>query len=107
MFTATTLCLILLLARPIAAGEPSRLKTDQHGDPLPPGAIARLGTLRFRPPALFEVAWSPDGKTLASSGYRRPIRLWDVATGKEIRRFDMKGTATVLAWSPDGKMLAS
>src|SRR5262249_52190760 len=39
------------------------------------------------------VAFSPDGKTLASAGigdggdFRRyPIRLWDAATGKEIRR---------------------
>ena len=48
------------------------------------------------------MVWSPDGKMLASGGYiLNPIRLWDVATGKEVRRFN--GNATVLAWSPDGK----
>src|SRR5262249_18760333 len=62
--------------------------TDSHGDLLPPGALARLGTVRLRHSAhVSSVAFSPDGKTLASGEYDHAIRLWDVATGKEIRRF--------------------
>jgi WD40 repeat protein len=31
---------------------------------------------------VFSVAYSPDGKTLASGSYDKTIKLWDVATGK-------------------------
>ena len=54
------------------------------------------------------MAFSPDGKTLASGSSDRTIKLWDVATGKE--QATLKGhTGCVysVAFSPDGKTLAS
>jgi WD40 repeat protein/serine/threonine protein kinase len=56
------------------------------------------------------LAFSPDGKTLASAaGYgESDIRLWDVATGKEIGRLEgHKSWAGSLVFWPDGKKLAS
>src|SRR5437867_1343732 len=74
----------------VAADKPTVPRTDRYGDPLPEGAIARLGTVRFRQYIIQAVAWSPDGRTLASTSFSlandQPIRLWDVATGKEVRR---------------------
>src|SRR5260370_12598983 len=52
----------------------------------------------------WDVAFAPDGKTLATSGPGRAVRLWDVATGKEKHRLAL--AAETLAFSPGGETLA-
>jgi RNA polymerase sigma factor (sigma-70 family) len=78
---------------PGAAGGAPR--TDRFGDPLPPGAVARMGTVRFAhgdsmivPPAV-----APDHRTFATVSEScdpelrgRLVCLWDTATGRELRR---------------------
>jgi WD40 repeat protein len=61
---------------------------DQHGDPLPEGAVARAGSVRWRHGgvAVFG-AFLPDGKTVISAGDDKSIHLWEFPSGKEIRRF--------------------
>ncbi|MDE0427260.1 MAG: cohesin domain-containing protein [Candidatus Poribacteria bacterium] len=57
--------------------------------------------------AVFSVAFSPDGKMLASGG-DRTIKLWNAVTGSLIRRLiGHKYQVYSVAFSPDGKILAS
>jgi WD40 repeat protein len=81
-------CLGLLPLSPLSAQEPKfTLKGHSHD--------------------VSSVAFSPDGKTLASGGLDDTIKLWDVATGKEQVTLKTHTAVLSIAYSPDGKMLAS
>ncbi len=83
--------------------------TDLDGDPLPPGAVARMGTMRWRYiGTAISVVYSPDGKMIATGAINEgPIILWDAATGKELRRLEEEpGIRGGFVFSPDGKQLA-
>ncbi|HKQ38741.1 MAG TPA: c-type cytochrome domain-containing protein, partial [Verrucomicrobiae bacterium] len=58
--------------------------------------------------AIYGLALSPDGKTLATGSYDQKIKLWKVESGDEIRTLSgHNGCVFDLAFRPDGKLLAS
>ena len=68
----------------------------------------RLGTVHFCQPFPWSLAFTPDGKALASGGYDNRIHLWDPETGKDLRIFEgHKSFVNSIAFSGDGKWLAS
>jgi WD40 repeat protein len=106
--SALGLAICCLVVAP-AQDDPKPDRLDAYGDPLPRGAITRIGTTRLSnqggPTGL---AFSPDGKLLASGNGSGIVRLWDTGSGKEVRL--MKAPVAgggPLAYAPDGKLLAS
>ncbi|HKB35373.1 MAG TPA: hypothetical protein VKD72_02900, partial [Gemmataceae bacterium] len=119
-------CLVLAIC-PAVHGEAPTLKakkrekkktaaprTDRHGEPLPEGAVARLGTYRLRHRwEITSMALSPDAKRIATRSGHGAIKVWDAVTGRglhcleprlEDNQFDNPPGP---AFSPDGKYLAA
>src|SRR5205823_5756901 len=48
-----------------------------------------------------------DGKELASGGIGQTVRVWDLATGKELQCLKHESAVVAVAFSPDGRTLAT
>jgi serine/threonine-protein kinase len=96
------------IARDKARGRKSPPKEPEKAGP-PSGRPDKLTQdLRAHTAGVQCLAFSPDGKTLASGGDDHCVRLWDTRTGKEAPvSFRHAEAVTALAWSADGKRLAS
>ncbi len=103
-----------LVSLPTPAGPPARDDrtpqpgADRLGDPLPAGAILRLGSARLKHKGhISAVAFTPDGKALASAGRDPLICFWDPTTGKELRTITgPEEGVNAIAFSGDGALLA-
>lgn len=84
----------------VPASRDSLISTQAY--PLPARLRGHTGEVR-------DVAYSPDGRILATSAGDTTVRLWDVATGAQVGAALTGHTATVngLAFSPDGTILAT
>jgi RNA polymerase sigma factor (sigma-70 family) len=87
---------------------PAAAKVDAAGDPLPPGAIARLGTTRFRFPGYdYQVFFLPEGDRVVWLNEGSTATYWDVVTGSVTTTFTDKDLFRAqVELSPDGERLA-
>jgi WD40 repeat protein len=113
-----TLALMVLAVRADAG---QKQGTDLYGDPLPSGASARLGTVRWRHnDVILFAAFGPDGQTVVSASDDGTVRVWEFPGGKEIRRIaaapapeaeaapsPRRSILAAAALSPDGKTIAT
>src|SRR5262249_25249064 len=70
----------LMVIGPVTSVEPKR---DRHGDLLPEGTVARLGTVHAHPDAN-QIRFSADGRTIITTS-NAIVRYWDAETGR-VRR---------------------
>ncbi len=73
---------------------------------IPPG-LKLLQTLSGHTDIIYGLAWSPDGKMLASSSADETICLWNADSGKLLRRLEYNSSVLDVTWSPDGQTVAS
>jgi dipeptidyl aminopeptidase/acylaminoacyl peptidase len=95
-------------SNPAPATQPRKASPGAQEKPLPAGAAARLGTLRFRQGGwVRSLALSRDGRRLVTIG-QGFVRLWDAATGKELHCYNLKEPSRMegVALAPDGKTVA-
>jgi WD40 repeat protein len=105
--------------REVEPPQPARLepkgkpppRTDHYGEPLPPGAVARVGSVRWWTGWWGEwgpMTYAPNGKSVVACDHDKAVCFMDTATGKVVRRIEPPGEdVTSFALSPDGKTVVT
>jgi RNA polymerase sigma factor (sigma-70 family) len=90
---------------PAGTGE----RVDLYGDPLPDGAIVRMGSTRLRHASLTTFVFLAGGKQVVTAGSNNVLRFWDTTSGRQVREVRLEADprrGTARTFSPNGKYLA-
>jgi WD40 repeat protein len=75
---------------------------------LPPGVVANL---KGHSEPVYSVVFTPDGRHVVTGSFDNTLKIWDAATGKEIKTFGgptgHQNLVLSVAVSPDGRLIAS
>src|ERR1700694_2337299 len=104
---------VQLVGLALAGGSLTELATSCGSPSQSPTPIVRsVGTVlyiyRGHSSPVFAMAWSPDGKRIASGGQDNTVQVWDAMNGSHVYIYRAQhNSVNSLAWSPDGKRIAS
>ena len=90
--------IILFIISPILGGNGVAINTT---------IFTNLKTFSGHTNSIHSIAWSPDGKEIASGSDDNTTKIWDATTGRNIITINGTGFESSVAWSPDGSKLAT
>jgi WD domain, G-beta repeat len=97
---------LLVLSKNYPSSFPASTSNSTSISSSPLGTI--LYTYHGHSGTVFGVAWSPDGKRIASASYDTTVQVWDAIDGGNVYTYrGHSKPVPCIAWSPDGKRIAS
>ena len=73
-----------------------------------PNGFTLRHTMKANNRAITRVAWSPNGRLLASASYDQTVRIWDTETGKQEKElYGYSGSVFTVCITPDGRYAVS